>query len=207
MSSIIFHLCMSKVLNEQNNFSKNFLAGAIAPDIYKKYVKNRDETHYIQVYKKNGTIQRLPNIDKFFKEYEGEHDSYFYGYLCHLIQDKIWFSKYIPRYALKYDNNRVKYIKDNSIHNGNEFSKEIYLDYATVDRFILQKVDIDLFEIRKYLKEYFHNEQIDKIIDDEVRLFEQIEGRPNYFLSNDVMLQYFEECIEECNKYINERKQ
>lgn len=209
MGSIIMHLGISKILKQKYNFSNDFLVGTAAPDIMKKLPNvERNMTHYIKEYENHGKIKRLPDIEKFLKDKINEQSDYFYGYLAHLLQDRIWFSKYVPMCADTTDEgkDRVIFVKDNSMHTDKEFSLEMYKDYATVGKSILEKTNLDLEEIKIEIKKYFNNELINNIVDNEIKMYDVIKNRENCFLTNEMINNFFEDCIEECEKYISERK-
>ena len=98
MGSITMHAVISKELQNKYNFSKEYMVGSVTPDILKN-ISNRKTTHYLKEYNDNGTIKLLPDIEEFIKINENKFDDYFFGYLVHLIEDKIWFDKYIPMFA------------------------------------------------------------------------------------------------------------
>ena len=203
MSSIIIHLCISEIIKQKNNFSDEFLVGAIAPDIYKKYNSNRDSTHYITIINNNGKIKKLPDIEAFLEKNKDEKSEFLLGYLAHLIEDRIWFDKYVPLFADSINENKVMFKKDNSIHTDAEFSTEMYLDYSDEDRYILSKVPINIEEIRETSKRYFNNEELNIILDNQVKLFDNIEDRENCFLTDEIIEEYIDDCIKECEKILS----
>lgn len=207
MGSLIMHLGISEYLKQKYNFSNEFIVGAVAPDLLKRLPDtNRKETHYLKRYNVNGRIQRLPDIDKFLCDNKNENSDYFFGYLSHLLQDRIWFRKYIPMCAENREDGYVTFVKDNSIHTGKEYTEEMYKDYANTTAFILNRIELDLEKIKAKTKNYFKNKDIDKIAEEEIRIRDIIENRENCFLYEEMILNYFNDCIEECMKYINERK-
>jgi len=207
MASIIMHLAISQILKQKYNFSNDFLIGTVAPDIMKRLPNaQKDITHYLKEYNNNNRIQKLPDIENFLKNNINEQSDYFYGYFVHLLQDRIWFEKYVPMFAEKQDEEYVTYVKDNTIHTEEEFSQEMYKDYMTVGEFILSKIVLDLETIKKDTKKYFNNELVNSIVDNEIIMYDAIKNRKNCFLTNELIENYINECIEECDKYISERK-
>lgn len=207
MSSIITHLGISTYLKEKYNFTNDFLVGSIAPDVIKRLpYTNRDNSHYIKEYNENGQLKRLPNIDKFLKENINEDSDYFYGYLSHLLQDKIWFDKYVPMCANNPEEKYVTYIKDHSTHLESEFSEEMYKDYSSIDAFVLSKININLNNIKEETKKYFNKDDISNIVDKYIKIYDIIENRENCFLTYEMIENYFEDCKKICEEYISERK-
>lgn len=100
----------------------------------------------------------------------------------------------------------VKFLKDNSIHMEKDFSEEMYKDYAKISEFILDEIELDLEKIKLNIKKYFNNELINNIVDNEIKIYDVIESRENCFLSNEMIEKYFKDCLQECEKYISERK-
>lgn len=207
MGSTIMHLGISQMLKKKYNFSNDFLVGTIAPDIIKKLPNtDRATTHYLKEYKDDGKIKRLPDIDKFLNDNINEQSDYFYGYLAHLLQDRIWFKKYVPMCAEYTEEGAVRFLKNNTIHIEEDFSEEMYKDYAAVGEYILSGTDLDLEIIKLETKAYFKDELINDIADNEIKIYVPIKNRENCFLSNEMITNYFNDCIEECDKYISERK-
>lgn len=207
MGSTIMHLGISEQLKQKFNFSNKFLIGAVAPDIIKRLPNtDRKTTHYLEEYNYNGKMKRLPNIENFLNDNINEESDYFYGYLSHLLQDKIWFDKYVPMCAERIVEGKVKFLKDNSIHMEKDFSEEMYKDYAKISEFILDEIELDLEKIKLNIKKYFNDELINNIVDNEIKIYDVIESRENCFLSNEMIEKYFKDCLQECEKYISERK-
>lgn len=204
MSSLITHVAISEILKQKYLFTDEFILGTILPDIYKKAEYTRDETHFIiQIDNKS-----LPDIEKFCKEYiynKKDISLKTYGYLCHLIQDRIWFDKVIPKYAKVIEKDKyLLYIKDSSIHKDEEFSKEIYQDYAYVDNYSINKYNLDINKIRENIKQYCEDFKIKQIIDKNFIIYNINENRKNTFLNIDDYNQYFEEALKECDYILNE---
>ena len=116
MSSLKMHIAISTKLKEKFSFGNDFLLGAILPDIYKILLKegNLRKTHFeIEKY--------IPNINKFCEEYKNKKSEIVYGYLAHLVQDKVWFDEYVRKYAEDLKDGNYRYVKDNAIHTEKDF--------------------------------------------------------------------------------------
>ena len=140
MASLMMHLAISNKLKEIYNYSDDFLVGAIAPDLLKK-VYTRDVTHYIKQIQLEGEIRRYPDIDKFLNENKEKNDEYFFGYLAHLVQDKIWFNEYMPKVIKRLTREKCMYIKNNVIVSEREATLDLYNEYAIAGEYIAKKYD------------------------------------------------------------------
>ena len=205
MGSITMHAVISKKLQNKNNFSKEYMVGSVAPDILKN-ISNRKKTHYLKEYNDNGTIKFLPDIEEFIKINENKFDDYFFGYLVHLIEDKIWFDKYIPMFANVIGKEKVIYLKDQSVHKKEEFNKEIYLDYDHIDEKILMNNTIIVEELRQDVIEHFKDEKIKRVAEERIINNKGLENRQNLFITNTNFENYFNDCINECEIYLDKLK-
>lgn len=192
MSSIIMHIYISQKVQEELNLSNKFLAGSILPDMIKIKTKNRDETHYIKEY--SDGMKRLPDLDRFLEENKGNlNNEIVLGYYAHLIEDRIWFDTYIDSFAKCIDKENILYINDNTIHNNDEFRKDIYSDYMSVDSYLIGQDNLDIDKIRMQLKKELITYNVDEMIDENVVVPCRITSEKTKFIS--------EYCL---NSYINE---
>lgn len=67
-----------------------------------RYITKK-ETHYLKKFEINGNIGDYPDIERYINENYKELsvNQIKQGYLTHLIEDQLWFSKYIPKLATK----------------------------------------------------------------------------------------------------------
>jgi len=145
MSSYIMHLCISNIIKEKYNLSNKFIYGSIFPDLLKELGEERSKTHFTaQVEDKYG-IKYLPQIEVAENELKDklEYETYL-GYMAHLIEDYIWFDKYIPMYTKKINEKQVIYHKDNTLHSIEEYRKDIYSDYRFYAKYIIDKYNLNL---------------------------------------------------------------
>lgn len=150
MSSIITHLYLANCMKNEFNFSDKFLTGALLPDILKASGEKRDYTHYIKKVEQNNRIFYLPNL----KEYASKNPDLLkneikLGYFSHLVQDKIWFKYFIPKFTSYEDIALPIKYNDGSLHEYNEYLKDIYGDYALLDTQLLNNNN---FKINNKLK-------------------------------------------------------
>lgn len=166
MSSLILHIVASNIVKLKYNLSDEFLAGSIMPDIIKRLIGDKPLTHYQRfenakskdniIYKKS-----IIEYDKFIMENKNKMNSPIkLGYAAHLVEDSIWFEKFIPRYAdyADYEKKLVRFTSDNAIHTDEEFAKRIYHDYALVDGQILKEYNLDIDKIRERILSYYSGE-------------------------------------------------
>lgn len=157
MSSFKMHLVISKNIQKKLNFGNEFLLGAILPDLYKLLYQDREKTHFENM----DTYEHLPNIEEFCKEYLKTKSEIKYGYLSHLIEDKIWFREYIfEKYIIKENDGEYIYKKDLSEHTFEEYIKDMYTDYSIIDEYIKEVEKIDVYRIADELKECAERMQI-----------------------------------------------
>ena len=182
MGSIVMHLAVGKKIQEKYNFSKDFLVGAVAPDIL-KFKYGRDETHYINNYD-NYELDRYINENK-------KRNDYFYGYLTHLITDYIWFDKYMKKFE---DEFSKKYSKS---CDEDKFREEIYSDYNMTNSATITCFDIDIRKINEYTHKYFKDEELDLIIDNLIKeyFYDETDSKLNY-LSIELINNYIEEAYQ-----------
>lgn len=191
MSSIISHIYMADKLKNE------FLYGAILPDMLASTeVYNKKETHYLKKFEINGNIGDYPDIERYINENYKELsvNQIKQGYLTHLIEDQLWFSKYIPKLATKKGNDIILYSLDNSIHSEKEFSKHIYDDYPIMDRYLLKDRNINMETLKKEFLMLSTNNTITSNINKNFKLFDLQCNKFN-LLTTDLINEYIEEAL------------
>lgn len=201
MSSIIMHIYISQVVQKELNLSNKFIAGSVLPDMIKLKESNRDETHYIKHIK--GTTKKLPDLKRFMKENKDKlDDEVILGYYAHLIEDRIWFDKYIESFAKCIDKENVLYTKDNTLHDLQEFRKDMYSDYVNVDKYLIEKNNLNIDEIRMDIIKELDNYNVTDIINENI-VFPQASGNERIrFISQSCLHDYIEQSIYEVKKEI-----
>ena len=188
MSSIISHIYMADKLKDRYKLKNEFLYGAILPDMLASTeVYNKKETHYLKKFEINGNIGDYPDIERYINENYKE-------YLTHLIEDQLWFSKYIPKLATKKGNDIILYSLDNSIHSEKEFSKHIYDDYPIMDRYLLKDRNINMETLKKEFLMLSTNNTITSNINKNFKLFDLQCNKFN-LLTTDLINEYIEEAL------------
>lgn len=207
MASILMHLCASNILKEKYNFSDKFLVGSALPDLLKKIPPfTRDLVHYIKIVDGKHGIKKIPDLERFVNKNVDKlkiKDECTLGYFAHLMQDKIWFDIFVPKYAetLKNDMNKVLYVNDNEVHMMEEYEKISYLDYMNLEKYILNKYSLDKHKIKRILMNNINDENIKDVLDNEIRSLPYIEDRVNVFFTNDDVDEFISLSIEEFDKF------
>lgn len=202
MSSLLAHIAASDILKKQYSLGNEFLYGSILPDIYKKIDKyDRSTTHYIV---KTEDGKRLPDLEKFQEDFiiGKEKNILILGYFSHLVQDRIWFSEYVPKYAKLVENGKVEFLKDHTIHEEKDFDYNMYADYACMEEYLVNKYQFNIDDLRQMFKNFNAEEEVKDIIDREIVRHESEKGREVTFVTNEDIDEYIEKCVNECKKYL-----
>ena len=138
MASSLIHICVAKEVNKfLNRDEKQFLIGAIAPDIAKLINISRDKTHFID-YEEN-----IPNLDRFIDKYKSYlNNDFVLGYYVHLYTDYIWFKYFVP--SLIDDNKIIKLNNKKENFDEKKFTEYIYDDYGSVNKSLIDDYNLDL---------------------------------------------------------------
>ena len=203
MAGTIVHLAISNEIKKKYNFSDRFLFGSIMPDIKKRICENRSITHYSEkIYLQNNGIKNLPNLEKYIKENKEkieQKDEYALGYFAHLIQDRIWFDKYISRFVeFKADTLEFVYMYSEERMVEREYwIKQIYNDYAKLEKYVLNKFNLDKNDIVQRMLMQTNDYKVKETIKSELRDFDIDKKIKREVLTKDQMDEYFKECIKE----------
>ncbi len=139
MASAIIHLCVAKKINEKLKLNeKEFLLGAIAPDISKQIGLTKNKSHFLTTPK-----DQVPNIKEFLDKYKSSLNKPFnLGYFVHLYTDKIWFDEFINTLVLE---NNVKLLDGTTLKTSKEeILHLIYNDYTNLNIKLIDKFNLDL---------------------------------------------------------------
>ena len=129
MASVLTHICISNIVKEELGLSDKFMAGSIMPDLKKMAGFDRAITHYLKYVVHDGNVMHLPDLDKFIEENTFKLLEFkTLGHYAHLIEDKIWFEKFIGKYIKWHDENLglVTNLKTGEVYDFDTFSKQIY---------------------------------------------------------------------------------
>ncbi len=125
------------------------------------------------------------------------------GYLCHLIQDRLWFSDYVTRVAIKESEEVVIYRCDNSVHYGNEYRKDIYDDYSNIDSTLYEELNVDIKDIREMTINYFKDDIFTNIVNKEIIVYNFDKSRKNRLLTLDIAREYIDEATKNCEDFLD----
>ena len=212
MGSIMMHLCISELYRKKHNLGERFIIGSILPDIYKKTIMSKNESHYIKDVILNNEIARLPDIDGYIKMHKDNNDELTIGYLAHLIEDYVWFKDIIIEQVKECGTDtkgifKYRYKRENFgiLHSGNHFVQNIYADYSNLDEYLLKKVPLDIDKISNNIKEFLNSdEKMNEVIDELITIHKPIKDRENYFVTEEITNMYINKSLELLEEKINE---
>ena len=202
MSSIISHLYISNILKERYDLGDEFLYGTILPDILHKAIpaQRREMTHYLRHGILYGSEGNYPDVERFILENKEilPKSQMQQGYLAHLIEDMLWFSIYIPRIAIERDKKTIIYKKDGSMHTDEQFRADIYSDYPIIDRYLLNKSNLNIEELRKEFLAISDDKNLKHVINEQCRLFD-LKNKKLILISTDLLEEYIQTAKEKVN--------
>ena len=208
MASVLIHICISNIVKEELGLSDKFLAGSIMPDLKKMAGFDRAITHYLKYVVHDGNVMHLPDLDKFIEENTFKLlDFKTLGTYAHLIEDKIWFEKFVGRYIKWHDEDLglVTNLKTGKVYDFDIFSKEIYSDYISVSQKVISKYNLDMNKLSKQIKENLNDKVLiscfDKYLND---INNKNVSNKRYFLTDEDLDNYISMSTKEVIKRINE---
>lgn len=152
MGSYLMHIGITEKVRRKLKLSHKFIYGSILPDLVKMETGDRTGTHFLKTRVDEDGIKRLPVIDDAITMLNGKLDKEVrLGYIAHLIEDLLWFEKYIPSFATNLEEGRKAYLADNSVHSAEEFSKDIYEDYAKINAYMVEACELDYDALKQEL--------------------------------------------------------
>ena len=123
---------------------------------------DRTGTHFLKTIEDKDGIKRLPVIDDAISILSDKLDKEVrLGYIAHLIEDLLWFEKYIPSFATKLEEGKKQYLADNSVHSAEEFSKDIYEDYSKINSYMVEKCELEYGKLKEQLKEIMTDKEVE----------------------------------------------
>lgn len=207
MSSIILHVCVANQIMKDLNLSYDYIKGSIMPDIKKISGISRNITHYITDYIDG--VMEVPNLEKFIKENYGVmNNEEVLGYYSHLIEDKIWFNKYVVNYvkADEKDNSKIRFLNNNEVYNMQEYRNKIYRDFNILDNYLIKKYIPNIQEIKEKILIEVENKKLQKIIDNSIKLNDDFTDEKTFFFNKEDANSYISDCVDvvknELEKYI-----
>ena len=199
MASAIIHLAVANEVNKfLNRDYKQFMIGAIAPDIWKQVgEESKCPSHFLD---KGG--ESVPNIDKFLYKYKDMlKDDFVLGYYIHLITDYYWFKYFLPSLfnekksiLTKLDGTKL-YLTDK------ELGEYIYNDYTNLNVKVIDEYGLvlDIFyeelpEIKDIISEIPMN-KLDVLMDKMGMIIENSTYDKEYMFDIDSVNNFIEMCI------------
>lgn len=162
MGSYLMHIGITEKVRRKLKLSTKFIYGSILPDLVKMETGDRTGTHFLKTIEDKDGIKRLPVIDDAISILSDKLDKEVrLGYIAHLIEDLLWFEKYIPSFATKLEEGKKQYLADNSVHSAEEFSKDIYEDYSKINSYMVEKCELDYAKLKQELSKIMSEKEIE----------------------------------------------
>lgn len=217
MGSIVMHLCISEKIRKKYNYSDMFLVGSLLPDIYKRTVMTRDESHYIKKIINDGQQIKVPNLEKFMEaNKDKKQEEVVLGYLAHLVEDYIWFKDFSAKKVRLIkededdeDKDLYTYRKEDFkiTHPESEMKIEVYNDYSALNDIGLKLIPIDLAKVRETCNHFFDNEEkYMQVISEDIKNFKPVPGRENFFYSEEDLKEYVNQSEKKVEEYLEKFK-
>lgn len=204
MGSFVMHIGISEIVRKKLNLSTKFIYGSILPDLIKMETGDRTGTHFLKTFSTKDGIQKLPMVDDAITMLNGKFDKEIrLGYIAHLIEDFIWFEKYIPSFALHLEQGRLVYLKDNTIHFEEEFGKDMYDDYTKINNYIIDKYCNEYKSIKEQLLKRMTKEE-KGFLDKNDKLTKTDETDNLAVITKEAIDSYIEETTEKVENIIKE---
>lgn len=204
MGSFLMHIGISEIVRKKLNLSTQFIYGSILPDLIKIETGDRTGTHFLRTIVTEQGRKRVPMVDDAVTMLDGKLSKETrLGYIAHLIEDLIWFEKYIPSFALHVEQGRMVYLKDNTIHLQEEFSQDIYEDYTKINGYIISKYCNEYENLKDQLMLQM-TEQEKVILDKNDRLAEVDQIDTLAVITKEVLDNYIEETTKKVETIIKE---
>ena len=209
MGSLMMHLYIGERIKEKYKFGNNFLVGILLPDIYKATSMSRMASHYLFKYKDDyGETLFLPDLVKYMNENSfRKDDEVTIGYYAHLVADYAWFRYFTGKFVTSvgfengeelftydFENNRKK-------HTLEEFQSEIHKDYLALNEILYPKIRVNIEELKNLTKNYLNEEKFNQAIDRCLSVDSKEEGRPNLFVTENIMNSYLDESVRLFDEY------
>ena len=199
MASAIIHLAVANEINKLlNKDYKEFMIGAIAPDIWKQVgEESKCPSHFL-----NSEDESVPNLDKFLYKYKDMlKDDFVLGYYIHLVTDYYWFKYFLPSIfnekrsiLTKLDGTKLYLTED-------ELGEYIYNDYTNLNVEVIDayQLRLDLFyedlpDIKDIISEIPMN-KLDVLMDKMGLIIENSTYDKEYIFDIESINNFVEMCI------------
>ena len=204
MGSYLMHIGITEKVRRKLKLSTKFIYGSILPDLVKMETGDRTGTHFLKTIEDKDGIKRLPVIDDAISILSDKLDKEVrLGYIAHLIEDLLWFEKYIPSFATKLEEGKKQYLADNSVHSAEEFSKDIYEDYSKINSYMVEKCELDYAKLKQELSKIMSEKEIEFLEkNDHMRDLKEIDTTK--VITKDKLDEYIKEAEEKVEVVIKE---
>ncbi|MBR6614260.1 MAG: hypothetical protein IKK84_05790 [Clostridia bacterium] len=204
MGSYLMHIGITEKVRRKLKLSTKFIYGSILPDLVKMETGDREGTHFLKTIEDKDGVKRLPVIDDAIAMLSSDIDKEVrLGYIAHLIEDLLWFEKYIPSFATKLEEGKKQYLADNSVHSAEEFSKDIYEDYSKINSYMVKRCELDYEKIKEQLKEIMTDKEYEFLEKNDI-MRDVNEIDTTKVIPKDKLNEYIEEAEEKVEVVIKE---
>ncbi len=197
------HICVSDIVKRNLNLTDKFVYGSILPDNIKSITGDRDGTHYIERVIVDGDRRSLPNIQQAIEELDIEDKEIRLGYIAHLVEDLIWFNNFIPTYAIDLGDNKIQYIKDDSIHGRDEYRDAMCTDYSNSSSYVVNKCRVDIQKLLSSITNIAEDKRHKELILKNTGCPKDANITNNTFMTKESIDKYIEVCTKEVEKVIS----
>ena len=204
MGSYLMHIGITEKVRRKLKLSSKFIYGSILPDLVKMETGDRTGTHFLKTVVQGEDVKKLPALDDAISMLSDKLDKEVrLGYIAHLIEDLLWFEKYIPGFATKLEEGKKQYLADNSVHSAEEFSKDIYEDYSKINSYMVESCNLDYAKLKQELSKIMNEKEIEFLSkNDHMRDFKEIDTTK--VITKDKLDEYIKEAEEKVVVVIKE---
>lgn len=204
MGSFLMHIGISEIVRKRLNLSSKFIYGSILPDLVKMETGDRTGTHFLKTIVTDEGRKRLPIVGDAITMLNGKMDREVrLGYIAHLVEDLIWFEKYIPSFAKHIEEERMVYLRDNSIHLAEEFSADTYEDYFKINAYIIDKYCKEYSSLKSELEKQMTEQEIE-FLNRNDKILKQETIDTTRIITKEGLDKYIEESVDKVEKIVKE---
>ncbi len=166
----MLHLCIAKKVAKEMNFSINYIKGSILPDLTKRLEgKDRKMTHYITEH--TDGILEVPNLEKFTYENKLNNEETL-GIYSHLIEDKIYFEKFVSNYIEVINEDKIRFKYDNKIRNFEGYQKIFYSDFLRLNYYLIKHYNLNIEKLKNDLLEITQDNNLKQYIEESIKEYD-----------------------------------
>lgn len=204
MGSYLMHIGITEKVRRKLKLSSKFIYGSILPDLVKMETGDRTGSHFLKTKVDEYGIKRLPVVEDAITMLSNKLDKEVrLGYIAHLIEDLLWFEKYIPSFATNLEEGRKAYLADNSVHSAEEFSRDIYEDYSKINAYMVEACEIDYDVLKQELAKLMTKNEMEFLSNnDSMRDVKEI--HTTKIITKDKLDEYIKEAEEKVEVVIKE---